>query len=85
MDEFYGTKAGWKEFMNGFGGGKIRFKIRRYTPEQVFELMGMRKEDVECCRAMGVSDTQLFKQAGNGIASNVVQELMKCLYKVQCT
>ena len=81
MDEFYGMKPGWKEFMNGFGGGKIRFKIRRYTPEQAFELMGMTKEDVERCRAMGVSDSQLFKQAGNAIVSNVVQELMKCLKK----
>lgn len=81
MNEFYGTKPGWKEFMNGFDGGKIRFKIRRYTPEQAFELMGMTKEDVERCRAIGVSNTQLFKMAGNAIVTNVVEELMKCLQK----
>lgn len=83
MEKFYGTKSGWTERLSGFDVGKIRFFIRKYTPEQAFELMGMTKEDVRRCRAVGVSDTQLFKQAGNGIVTNVVRELAKSLYKAQ--
>lgn len=85
MAQFLGTQPGWEKWMSGFGGGKVKFFIRKYTTEQVFELMGMRKSDVERCRAVGVSDTQLFRQAGNGIVTNVVQELSKSIYKAQWT
>lgn len=58
-----------------------RFRIRKLTPEECFVLMGMTMEDVEKCRAMGVSNSQLYKQAGNGIVSNCVEYIMQHLKK----
>lgn len=45
--------------------------------------MGIDSGVVEKCRQLGVSDTELYKQAGNGIATNCVQYLMEHLYKAQ--
>ena len=50
-----------------------RLKIRKLTPEECFILMGMTIDDCEKCRAVGVSSSQLYKQAGNGLISNCVQ------------
>jgi len=63
--------------------GKVRFFISKLTPVDCFMLMGMRKEDVEKAKAVGVSDSQLYKQAGNGILTNCVSLLMEHLYKAQ--
>lgn len=58
-----------------------RLRIRKLTPEETFILMGATIEDCEKCRAAGVSNSQLYKQAGNGLISNIVQYLMEHLYK----
>ena len=55
--------------------------IRKLTPTECFILQGLTAEDVEKCRAVGVSDSQLYKQAGNGLSTNVVQFLMEHLKK----
>lgn len=57
------------------------FAIRKLTPEECFILMGMTKEDAEKCRAVGVSNSQLYKQAGNGLITNCVQYIIEHLYK----
>lgn len=83
-----GTRM-WKaviDALDGIGGyeyGKIRFKVTKLTPEDCFQLMGLDRSVVERCRELGVSDTQLYKQAGNGIATNCVQLIMEHLYKAQ--
>lgn len=56
-------------------------RIRKLTPEETFILMGMTAEDCVKCRELGVSNTQLYKQAGNGLISNCVQYIMEHLYK----
>lgn len=55
--------------------------VTRLTPEMCFSLMGMTEEDVKKCRALGVSDSQMCKQAGNGIVTNCVQLIGEHLYK----
>jgi len=55
--------------------------IRKLTPTECFILQGLTAEDVEKCRAVGVSDSQLYRQAGNGLSTNVVQFLMEHLKK----
>ena len=55
--------------------------IRKLTPTECFILQGLTADDVEKCRAVGVSDSQLYKQAGNGLSTNVVQFLMEHLKK----
>ena len=58
-----------------------KLKIRKLLPEECFELMGMTAEDCIKCRELGVSNTQLYKQAGNGLVSNCIQYIMEHLYK----
>ena len=56
----------------------IQNKIRRLTPLECWRLQGFRDEDFFCVK--DVSDTQLYKQAGNSITVNVLMELFKKIY-----
>lgn len=60
-----------------------KYAIRKLTPVECFRLMGLTIEDAEKCRAVGMSDSALYKQAGNGIVTNCVQLLFEHLYKAQ--
>lgn len=55
-------------------------KIRKLTPLECFRLMAFSDEDYYKCRMAGLSDAQLFKQAGNSICVAVLEELFKMLY-----
>ena len=57
------------------------YRIRKLTPNEYWKLMGLTDEDCEKARAIGVSDSQLYKQAGNGLVTNCVQEIFEHLYK----
>ena len=59
------------------------YRIRKLTPKECFKLMGMTSEDYEKASAIGVSDSQLYKQAGNGLVTNCVQEIFEHLYKAE--
>lgn len=51
-------------------------KVRRLTPRECFRLQGWSDEYFD--RAAFVnSDTQLYKQAGNGVTVNVIYEIAK--------
>lgn len=41
-----------------------RLKIRKLIPEETFLLMGATIEDCQKCKDAGVSNSQLYKQAG---------------------
>jgi len=56
----------------------IQNKIRRLTPLECWRLQGFRDEDFFSVK--DVSDTQLYKQAGNSITVNVLMELFKKIY-----
>lgn len=54
-------------------------RIRKLTPKECYRLMGFGDEDFE--KAEGVnSNTQLYRQAGNSIVVNVLEEIYKCLH-----
>ena len=57
--------------------------IRKLTPTECWRLMGFTNEDVEKCKAVGMSDTQLYRQAGNSIVTNCIELLAEHLYKAQ--
>lgn len=59
------------------------YRIRKLTPSEYFRLMGMTSEDTENCRLNKVSDSSLYKQAGNGIVTNCVELIIEHLYKAQ--
>ena len=53
-------------------------KIRRLTPLECWRLQGFKDEDFFSLK--DVSDTQLYKQAGNSITVNVLMEIFKKIY-----
>ncbi len=53
-------------------------RIRKLTPKECFRLMGFSDDDFEKVNGK-VSDTQLYKQAGNSIVVNVLMALFKRL------
>lgn len=59
------------------------YRIRKLTPIEYWKLMGMTMEDCEKARKIGISDSQLYHQAGNGLVTNCVQEIFEHLYKAE--
>lgn len=59
------------------------FRIKKLTPQECWKLMGLTETDCTNARNIGVADSQLYKQAGNGIVSNCVKLLVEHLYKAQ--
>lgn len=53
------------------------FKIRKLTPKECWRLMGFDDKDIDKCINKGLSNTQLYKQAGNSIVVNVLEEILK--------
>lgn len=45
--------------------------------------LGFKEEDIEKCKAMGVSKTQLYRCVENSIVTNCVKLLAQHLYKAQ--
>ena len=54
-------------------------RIRKLTPLECFRLQGFPDEHFHNAKAAGVSDSQLYKQAGNAVTVNVVYEIAKRL------
>lgn len=59
------------------------YRIRKLTPNECWKLQGLTSEDCSKAKTMGVADSQLYRQAGNGIVSNCVELLAEHLYKAQ--
>lgn len=57
------------------------FKVRKLTPKECWRLMGFSSEQFDKAKLAGVSDSQLYKQAGNSIVTYVLYEIYKELYK----
>lgn len=55
---------------------KYFFRIRRLTPLECFRLMGFDDIDFYKAKSVGISDTQLYKQAGNSIVVNVLERIL---------
>lgn len=53
------------------------YRIRKLTPRECYRLMGF--TDAEFDSIKGVSNTQLYKQAGNSIVVNVLEAIFKQL------
>ena len=57
--------------------------IRKLTARECMRLMGYTDEDIDKCIAIGTSDTQLYKCAGNSIVTNCIELIAEHLYKAQ--
>ncbi len=56
-------------------------KIRKLTPLEAWRLMGIDDEDFYKAKASGISDSQLYKQAGNAIVVDVLYYIFKQFIK----
>lgn len=55
------------------------YRIRKLTPRECFRLMGFADADFD--KIKGISNTQLYKMAGNSIVVNVLEAIFKELLK----
>lgn len=59
-------------------GAKVR--VRKLTPKECWRLMGFSDEDFEKAQSVPMSNTQLYKQAGNSICVPVLEKIFKQLF-----
>lgn len=57
-----------------------KYRIRRLTPRECWRLMNFTDEQFDKAKTAGLSDTQLYKQAGNSIVVGVLEQIMGNLY-----
>ena len=58
---------------------EIGTRIRRLTPKEVWRLFGREDWEFERAKAAGVSDSQLYKQAGNSLVPQIVEAIARRL------
>lgn len=56
-----------------------KLRIRKLTPKECFRLMGFDDRDIDICIENGISNTQLYKMAGNSIVVNVLEGIFRNL------
>lgn len=56
------------------------YRIRKLTPKECWRLMGFDDCDIDKAISVGVSNSQLYKQAGNSIVVNVLEAIFKQLF-----
>ena len=59
-------------------------RIRKLTPKECFRLMGFDDADIDVLIENGISNTQLYKQAGNSIVVNVLEAIFENLKDILC-
>lgn len=64
---------------SGTQGTLDDFRIRKLTPRECWRLMGFSDADFDKAKAAGISDTQLYKQAGNSIVVECLEAIFKSL------
>lgn len=85
------SEEGIAPAMHTCGGGNTEPKVerdnfrivRKLTPKEAHRLMGFDDIDYENCKAVGMSDTQGYKQSGNSIVTTTIALLIEHLYKAQ--
>ena len=56
---------------------KQSFRIRKLTPKEAWRLQGFTDEQFYKAKNDGVSDSQLYKQAGNSVTVNVIDAIVR--------
>ena len=71
------TKPGERVTGNFIKTGK---KIRKLTPLECWRLMGFSDDDYYAAKSVGISNAQLYKQAGNSIVVTVLEAIFRQLF-----
>ena len=77
------TRADASDYIsNEFGANEniagkdvVPYRIRKLTPKECWRLMGFDDTDIDKAISIGMSNTQLYKQAGNSIVVNVLDSI----------
>ena len=56
-------------------------KIRVLTPRECMRLQGFTDEDVDAMYSAGLSNSAIYKAAGNSIAVNCLESIFKGMFK----
>ena len=56
-------------------GSKPKYRIRKLTPKECFRLQGFSDEDFDKLAEAGISNSQLYKMAGNAVTVNVIEAI----------
>ena len=59
------------------------YKVRKLTPKECFRLMGFDDKDIDILIENNISNTQLYKMAGNSIVVNVLEHIFSMLYQTK--
>ncbi|MDU5208027.1 MAG: DNA cytosine methyltransferase, partial [Clostridioides difficile] len=72
-----------KEKIDGMNyvGDNHDFRIRKLTPLECWRLMGFDDEDFYNTKELGLSDSSLYKLAGNSIVVNCLYYIFKEVFK----
>lgn len=54
----------------------LESNVRKMTPKEYFRLMGFSDKDVDILIENGISNSQLYKMAGNSIVVDVAEEVL---------
>ena len=57
-------------------------RIRKLTPRECWKLQGFTDDQFDKAKATGLSDSRLYKMAGNAVTVNVITEIGKIIKKV---
>lgn len=68
-----------EQFTWEIDGVTYLIRIRKLTPKECWRLMGFTDEDFAKAEKVN-SNTQLYKQAGNSIVVNVLEEIFKEMF-----
>jgi DNA (cytosine-5)-methyltransferase 1 len=54
---------------------KVRYRIRKLTPREAFRLQGFPDSEFDKLVSAGISNSQLYKMAGNAVTVNVIEAI----------
>ena len=66
-----------KDFINEPTCVANSYRIRKLTPRECWRLMGFTDVEFDCAQMSGISNAQLYKQAGNSIVVDVLAGIFK--------
>lgn len=72
--------GGCKRVIEQNENSNVDYRIRKLTPKECFRLMAFSDEAFDKAKAAGVSNSQLYKQAGNSIVVDVLYYIYKNLF-----
>lgn len=73
---------GW-EYVQFEDGRTGWVRLRKLTPRECFRLQGVREHDIDTLLSAGISDSQLYKLAGNSICVDCMVGIFKNLFTTE--